>query len=390
MKIDKKPHIEHWIDVKAEKNSKLEDPLAIDGIDHLEIYVGNAKQAVFFFNKAFGLKPLAYRGPENGYREAVSYVVSSGEIMLVLTTPLTMTHHVSSQLLIHGDTVHSISLTVPDCVSFYEEAMRRGATSAAPPIEQRDSNGNIRTAAIKTYGDTIHKIVERDSYKGTFWPGFVPYEEAFPTSTLSAVSTGLQNIDHVVGNVKLGDMNKWVSFYEDVLGFKEMLHFSDEDISTEYSALMSKVMRGGGGKIKFPINEPAEGKRKSQIDEYLQFHNGPGVQHIALRSDDIIKTVSRLKENGVTFLRVPKTYYDEVPARVGKIKEDLQRLAELGILVDRDDDGYLLQIFTKPVQDRPTLFFEVIQREGSQGFGAGNFKALFEAIERDQELRGNL
>jgi 4-hydroxyphenylpyruvate dioxygenase len=285
--------------------------------------------------------------------------------------------------------VRDVSYRVPDCEAIYYEALARGAKSAEAPLQWEDAAGVVKRAAIKTYGDTIHSFVERRNYKGLFWPGFVPYENIAPEVTQPPEGL-LRRVDHVVGNVELGKMDYWVRFYEDILGFSQLKHFSDKDISTEYSALMSKVMWGGSGKIKMPINEPAHGKRKSQIEEYLDFNGGPGVQHIAMQTDDIITTIERLRVSGARFLRVPQTYYDEVPERVGSIKEDLKKISTLGILVDRDEDGYLLQIFTKPLQDRPTLFFEIIQREGSQGFGKGNFKALFEAIEREQELRGNL
>jgi 4-hydroxyphenylpyruvate dioxygenase len=378
-----------WIDISEVPLQKnIDDALGIDAIDHIELYVGNAKQAVFYFSKAFGMSPFAYRGPETGFREAASYALRQGEIVFVLTTPLSSHHPISSRLLVHADTVHSIALRVPDCSAFYKEAMKRGAQSADEPHTLSDPGGELRSAAIRTYGDCVHTIVERESYKGVFWPGFCDYTDIFPKMQIQ--DAGLIAVDHLVGNVELGKMNHWVAYYEKILGFTEMIHFSDKEISTEYSALMSKVMRDGSGKIKFPINEPASGKRKSQIEEYLNFHNGPGVQHIALRTNNIIDSVTRLKTAGVNFLKVPSAYYDQVPERVGAIKEDLKRIAELGILVDRDDDGYLLQVFTKPVQDRPTLFFEIIQREGSLGFGAGNFKALFEALEREQEQRGNL
>ncbi|MBN8549431.1 MAG: 4-hydroxyphenylpyruvate dioxygenase [Deltaproteobacteria bacterium] len=365
------------------------DPLAIDGIDYIELYVANARQAAFFYCQAFGFTPIAYRGPETGFREAASYVVRQKKATFILTSALRAGHPIAQQVMLHGDSVLDVAFTVDSCEQFYLEAVRRGARGVAVPTLYEDEHGPLKHASIAIYGHNVHSIVERKNYKGVFWPGFVPYEDIFPKHTFPG-DVGIVAIDHVVGNVELGAMNTWVKFYQDVLGFKEMLHFSDKDISTEYSALMSKVMRNGTGKVKFPINEPAVGKRKSQIDEYLDFHNGPGVQHVALITGDILKTVSALRNRGVQFLKVPKTYYDEVPKRVGTIKQDLAIIADLGILVDRDDDGYLLQLFTKPVHDRPTLFFEVIQREGSQGFGAGNFKALFEAIEREQAERGNL
>lgn len=365
------------------------DPLAIEGIDYIEIFVANARQAAFFYCQAFGFTPIAYRGPETGFREAASYVLRQKKATFIVTSALRAGHPISQQVMLHGDTVLDVAFTVDNCEQFYLEAVRRGAKGSCIPTVFEDEHGPLKRAAIAVYGDNSHSIIERKSYKGVFWPGFVAYEEIFPRHNFPG-DTGIVAIDHVVANVELGGMEKWVKFYQDVLGFKEMLHFSDKDISTEYSALMSKVMSNGTGKVKFPINEPAQGRRKSQIDEYLEFHNGPGVQHVALITGDILKTVATLRSRGVQFLKVPKTYYDAVPARVGTIKQDLAIIADLGILVDRDDDGYLLQLFTKPVHDRPTLFFEVIQREGSQGFGAGNFKALFEAIEREQAERGNL
>lgn len=377
-----------WLDPKNAA-APSGDPLAIDAVDCLEIYTASAKQTAFYFCQAYGFTPVAYRGPETGYRDSVSYVLKQGEVTFVITAPLRATQLMAADVMIHGITVKNVALRVQDCQAFYYEAMRRGAESAESPTEWSDEHGTVRRAGIRTYGDTIHSIVERKNYKGHFWPGFISYESLFPPQPTGG-SPAICAIDHVVGNVGLGEMNKWVSFYERILGFSEMLHFTDDEISTEYSALMSKVVRDGKGKIKFPINEPAKGKRKSQIDEYLDFHYGPGVQHIALVTEDIITTVSELRKRGVQFLKVPKTYYEDVPTRVGAIKQDLQRIAELGILVDRDEDGYLLQLFTKPVHDRPTLFFEIIQREGSKGFGVGNFKALFEAIERDQAQRGNL
>jgi len=365
------------------------DPLAIDAIDHVELWVGNARQAAHFYQSALGFTPVAYCGPETGCRDSASYVLRQNRITLVLTSPLRITSPMNHALARHGDAVHAIALEVQDCAAFYEAAVARGAVSAEAPVEIVDGAGTVRRAAIQTYGDVLHPIIERGSYSGPFWPGYAPYGEIFPL-TPKTEDLGLIVIDHIVGNVELGRMEHWVNFYERVLGFTEMLHFTDKDISTEYSALMSKVVRSGNGKIKFPINEPAQGRRKSQIDEYLEFNSGPGAQHIAMGTKDIIRTVTELRRRGVSFLGVPKTYYEEVPNRVGTIKEDLAVLAELGILVDRDDDGYLLQIFTRPVQDRPTLFFEIIQREGSLGFGVGNFKALFEAIEREQARRGNL
>lgn len=365
------------------------DPLAIDGFDHIEIYADSARQSAFFLANGFGFEPVAYRGPETGWRESVSIVLQQGEARIQITCPLKATSEIASFVHSHGFSPRDVAFQVPHCEAAYYESIKRGAVSACAPTEIKDDFGVIIHAAIRTYGDTIHSFVERRNYKGVYWPGFVPYSKIFPRAK-KINQAGLAAIDHVVGNVELGKMDEWVGFYERVLGFSQLKHFSDKDISTEYSALMSKVMNGGKGKIKLPINEPAEGKRKSQIEEYLDFHQGPGVQHIAFATNDIISVVQTLRDQGVPFLYVPKTYYEEVPGRVGHIKEDLEKLKELGILIDRDEDGYLLQIFTKPLQDRPTLFFEIIQREGSSGFGKGNFKALFEAIEREQAARGNL
>lgn len=365
------------------------DPLAIDGFHHIEIFTESAKQSAFYLGHAFGFVPVAYRGPETGWSDSVSVIVKQGEVFLQLTCPLRSSSPIAAHVHKHGFSAKDIAFKVPNCEAAFYEAIKRGAKSVSPPTEWKDPHGAIVRASIQTYGDTIHSFVERVSYDGPFLPSFAPYSQIFPRSEVIEES-GILVIDHVVGNVELGKMNEWVEFYEKILGFSQLTHFSDKDISTEYSALMSKVMNGGDGKIKLPINEPAEGKRKSQIEEYLEFNDGPGVQHIAFRTNDIISVVSKLRQRGVRFLFVPKTYYDEIPSRVGTIKEDLGKIKELGVLVDRDEDGYLLQIFTKNLQDRPTLFFEIIQREGSQGFGIGNFKALFEAIERDQAERGNL
>ncbi len=364
------------------------DPLAIEAVDHIEIICGNARQSVLFYAYSLGFTPVAYRGPETGYQDAVSYVLEQENIRFVLTSPVRPGHWMNTFLARHGDSVRVVALRVRNCEAFYEETMKRGARSAEPPAMWEDESGQLMRAGICTYGEVVHAIIERKNYKGNFFPGFVPYTKFFPPME-HGPGVGLKAIDHVVGNVELGMMNEWVSFYEKILGFRQLQHFSDKEISTEYSALMSKVMTDGK-KIKFPFNEPAEGRRKSQIQEYLEFHDGPGVQHIAMITDDIIRTVGELRRRGVPFLYVPETYYQDLPERVGAIKEDLRRISELGVLVDRDEDGYLLQLFTKPVQDRPTLFFEIIQRRGSQGFGVGNFKALFEAIEREQALRGNL
>ncbi len=361
------------------------DAFPINGTDYIEFWCGNAKQSAHFYRAAFGMRLVGYRGPETGVRDRASYLLQQDRLRFVLTSALGPEGEIAEHVHRHGDGVRDMAFWVDDARAAYATAMERGATSAGEPRVLTDEHGEVVIAAIRTYGDTIHSIVERRNYRGPFLPGFVaalsPYE---PTAT------GLKYVDHCVGNVELGKMNEWVSFYERVLGFVNILTFDDKQISTEYSALMSKVMSNGNGRIKFPINEPAAGKRKSQIDEYLDFYRGPGVQHIAIATDDIVATVRDLKSRGVEFLRIPTTYYDTVLDRVGTIDEDLAPLAELGILIDRDDEGYLLQIFTKPVQDRPTVFYEIIQRKGAKSFGAGNFKALFVALEREQELRGNL
>jgi len=361
------------------------DTFPINGTDYIEFWVGNARQAALYYRAAFGFELVGYRGPETGVRDRASYLLQQDKVRFVLTTAIKSTGHIAEHVAKHGDGVRDIALWVDDARTAFAAAVERGAKPAMQPTVMKDDNGEIVIAAIHTYGDTIHSIVERKNYNGLFMPGFVKAESPFKPA-----STGLKYVDHCVGNVELGKMNSWVKFYEDVLGFTNILTFDDKTINTEYSALMSKVMSNGNGRIKFPINEPAEGKKKSQIDEYLEFYDGPGVQHIAIATDDIIKTVRDLKSRGVEFLKVPATYYESVPARVGKIDEDLAPLQELGILVDRDDEGYLLQIFTRPVEDRPTVFYEIIQRKGAKSFGAGNFKALFEAIEREQALRGNL
>ena len=362
------------------------DFLPLQGVDHIEFYVGNAKQAAYFYRRAFGMALTAYRGPETGTRDQVSYVVEQKQIRFVLTTPLEPHSVMAGHLLRHGDGVKSIALTVDDASAAFRETTHRGGLGVAPPAIIQDDHGKVRLASIATYGDTIHTFVERKNYRGPFLPGFV---EA-PRPDRIAEPTGLLHIDHMVGNVGLGEMNKWVEFYERVMGFSLYQTFDDHDISTEYSSLMSKVVSNGSGWIKFPINEPATGRKKSQIDEYLEAYRGPGVQHIALATADIVSTVSQLSQRGIEFLKVPKAYYDELPRRVGPIQEPVAQLADLGILVDRDEDGYMLQIFTQPVEDRPTLFFEIIERKGSRGFGKGNFKALFESIEREQARRGNL
>jgi 4-hydroxyphenylpyruvate dioxygenase len=362
-----------------------EDFMPLHGIDHVELWVGNAAQAAYFYREAFGFRQVAYAGLETGVRDRVSFVLQQGRIRLVLTGALTPGHEIAQHHARHGDGVKVIALGVPDAGYAYRTAVERGAQGIIEPHEISDDTGAVKLATIAAYGDTLHTFVERSGYEGAFLPGFVP-EQVAP----HAGDVGLLAIDHIVGNVELGQMETWVKFYEDVFGMTEMLHFSDEDISTEYSALMSKVVTSGNGRIKFPINEPAEGKRKSQIDEYLEFYGGPGAQHVAVATRDIVKTVGLLRDRGVEFLNTPESYYDDVPERIGEIEEDLEDLRKLGILVDRDDEGYLLQIFTTPVGDRPTMFFEVIERHGARGFGEGNFKALFEAIEREQERRGNL
>ncbi|MGZ3663561.1 MAG: 4-hydroxyphenylpyruvate dioxygenase [Ktedonobacterales bacterium] len=363
------------------------DFMPIKNWDHIEFYVGNAKQAAHYYATTFGFQPVAYAGLETGVRDRASYVLQQGKIRIVLTSALDPESAIAQFAWKHGDGAKDIALEVPNAEQAYNEALKRGAKNAMEPTVAEDKNGRVKRAAIYTYGDTIHSFIERQDYSGPFLPGYRAIEASAEQRERDA---GLRAIDHVVGNVELGKMNEWVKFYEDVMGFSQIIHFTDEAISTEYSALMSKVMQGGNGKIKFPINEPAVGKKKSQIDEYLEYYKGPGVQHIALLTGDIIETVRKLKAQGVEFIAGISTYYDELEARVGKIDEPIEELAKLGILVDRDDDGYLLQIFTRNVQDRPTVFFEVIQRKGARGFGEGNFKALFEAIEREQELRGNL
>jgi 4-hydroxyphenylpyruvate dioxygenase len=362
-----------------------EDLLQLNGTDFIEFYVGNARQASYFYRTAMGFRLVAYAGPETGRRDCASYVVQQGKVRFVFTTPLRPDNEVAEHIRLHGDGVRDIALWVDDARLAWKETTRRGARSVQEPIERADKHGRVRTASIAIYGDTIHTFVERGHYNGPFFPGFA----AEPADTISQ-PTGLKHIDHMVGNVGWHAMDEWVDFYARVMGFQLYQHFDDKDISTEYSALMSKVMSNGYGYVKFPINEPAEGRRKSQIEEYLEFYQGPGVQHIALATDDILETVSKMQAQGVEFLTVPHTYYTELAARIGHIDEPIEELERLGILADRDDEGYMLQIFTRPVEDRPTLFYEIIQRKGSRSFGKGNFKALFEAIEREQALRGNL
>jgi 4-hydroxyphenylpyruvate dioxygenase len=361
------------------------DFLPLNGTDYVEFYVGNARQAAYFYRLAFGMSLVAYSGPETGVRDRASYVLQQGKIRLVMTTPLRPDGEIAQHVHRHGDGVHDIALWVDDATRAWKETTKRGARSVQEPRELKDNHGMVKLASIAAYGDTIHTFVERAGYSGPFLPGFRPEPE-----DKLARPTGLLYIDHMVGNVGWNEMNRWVDFYSHVMGFSLYQHFDDKDISTEYSALMSMVMANGNGRVKFPINEPAEGRRKSQIEEYLEFYHGPGVQHIAMATNDILATVSKLQEQGVSFLRVPHTYYSELESRVGKIDEPVQELERLGILVDRDDEGYMLQIFTRPVEDRPTLFYEIIQRKGSRSFGKGNFKALFEAIEREQAERGNL
>jgi len=365
--------------------SQADDFLPLNGTDYIELYVGNAKQAAHFYKSAFGFQSFAYSGLETGNKETTSYVVTQDKIKIILTSPMTKGGPINEHLEKHGDGVKVVALWVDDATYSYNETVKRGAKPFMEPTKSTDEHGEVIKSGIHTYGETIHMFVERRNYNGTFLPGFKVWK-----SDYNPEPTGLKFIDHMVGNVGWGEMNKWVDFYANVMGFAQLMSFDDKDISTEYTALMSKVMTNGNGRIKFPINEPAEGKRKSQVEEYLDFYNGPGVQHIAVNTDNIIETVTKLKANGVEFLIVPDNYYDTVLDRVGEIDEDLAPLKELGILIDRDDEGYLLQLFTKPVADRPTLFFEIIQRKGAQSFGKGNFKALFEAIEREQENRGTL
>ncbi len=368
----------------ARRPAAGDDFMPLHGVDHVELYVGNALQAAYFYTRAMGFREVAYAGMETGTRDRASRVVQQGRIRLVLTGALHSSSDIAAHHHQHGDGVKVIALSVPDVDRAYHEATVRGAQGLVAPHSTSDEDGTARLATIRTYGDTVHTFVGRTDYRGAFLPGY----QAVGNTTEDAGM--LLTIDHVVGNVELGHMDAWVTFYEDVFGMRELIHFSDEDISTEYSALMSKVVSDGRGVVKFPLNEPAEGKRKSQIDEYLEFYEGAGAQHIAVATRDIVGTVAELRRRGVEFLTIPDAYYDEVPSRVPEVVEPLADLREQGILVDRDDEGYLLQIFTKPVGDRPTVFFEVIERHGARGFGDGNFKALFEAIEREQERRGNL
>ena len=364
---------------------EAEDFLPILGTDFVELYVGNAKQAAYYYQHAWGFQPVAYSGLETGRKDSVSYVLQQGKIRIVLTSPLEPSGEINAHIDKHGDGVKFVALWVDDAKKSYEETTKRGAKSYVEPYELEDEYGKVVISGIHTYGETVHLFIERGDYKGPFIPGYRTY-----APLAKSEETGLKYIDHMVGNVGWNEMNKWCEFYAKMMGFAQMVSFDDNDISTDYTALMSKVMSNGNGRIKFPINEPAEGKKKSQIEEYIDFYNGAGVQHIALATDNIIETVTALRNRGVEFLYVPETYYDDLLDRVGDIDEELAPLKELGVLVDRDDEGYLLQIFTKPVLDRPTMFFEIIQRKGAQSFGKGNFKALFEAIEREQDLRGTL
>jgi 4-hydroxyphenylpyruvate dioxygenase len=365
--------------------AEAQDFLPLNGTDYVELYVGNAKQAAHFYKTAFGFQSLAYAGLETGVKDRVSYVLVQDKIRLVLTTPLNTESEINKHIVKHGDGVKVVALWVDDATAAWRETTSRGAKSFMEPVREEDTDGYVVRSGIYTYGETVHLFVERKQYNGVFLPGFRAWKSGYKPTDV-----GLKFIDHMVGNVGWNEMNVWSEFYRKVMGFAQLVSFDDKDISTEFTALMSKVMTNGNGRIKFPINEPAQGKKKSQVEEYLDFYNGPGVQHIAVATNNIIETVTALKNRGVEFLEVPKSYYDNLLERVGEIDEDLTPIRDLGILVDRDDEGYLLQIFTKPVADRPTLFFEIIQRKGAKSFGKGNFKALFEAIEREQENRGTL
>ena len=373
--------------IEAAKSSETQliDFLPLQGTDYIEFYVGNAKQAAHFYKTAFGFQSLAYAGPETGVKDRASYVIRQNKLTFVLTTSLREENAIAEHISKHGDGVKVLALKVDDATSAWEETTNRGGKSYLEPTTLKDENGEVVISGIHIYGETVHLFIERKNYKGIFMPGFREWKSSY-----NPTPTGLLYVDHCVGNVGWNRMNTWVKFYEDVMGFRNILSFDDKDISTEYSALMSKVMSNGNGFVKFPINEPAEGKKKSQIEEYLDFYNGEGCQHVAIATNNIIETVTVLQERGIEFLKVPPSYYVDVLDRVGHIDEDLMPLSNLGILIDRDDEGYLLQIFSKPLQDRPTLFFEIIQRKGAKSFGKGNFKALFEAIEREQAKRGNL
>lgn len=367
----------------ARDTRKRENPLKLKRIHHVEFWAGNAKQSSYFYRKAFGFSQLAYSGLETGNREMASYVLAQGKIRFVISSPLNARHPAGEHIRKHGDGVHDIALQVEDADFAFEEAVRRGAKPVVEPHDIHDEHGSVRRAAIHTYGETIHSLISYKDYQGAFLPGF-------ETAEIPGESAGLLLVDHIVGNVELGKMNEWAEWYSKVMGFSRYITFDDKDISTEYSALMSIVMSDDNRVVKFPINEPAPGRKKSQIDEYLDWYHGPGVQHVALLCGDIVETVTKLKANGVEFLSVPDSYYGELPSRVGEIEEPMDKIRELNVLVDRDEEGYLLQLFTKPVEDRPTVFFEIIQRKGSRGFGKGNFKALFESIEAEQAKRGNL
>jgi 4-hydroxyphenylpyruvate dioxygenase len=374
------------ITTKEVKAQEAVDFLPLQGTDHVEFYVGNARQAAHFYMNAMGFQPLAYAGPETGMKDRASYALYQNKLIFVLTTAIRPGHEIARHVYQHGDGVKALALKVEDATDAWEQTTKRGGKSYMEPQRLNDDKGEVVVSGIHTYGDTVHLFVERKNYTGPFMPGYRKWEpEVYQSAT-----AGLLYVDHCVGNVGWNQMNKWVKFYEDVMGFRNILSFDDKDISTEYSALMSKVMSNGNGYVKFPINEPAKGKKKSQVEEYLEFYNGEGVQHIALATNDIVATVTQLKKRGVEFLQVPVTYYDDLSERIGKIDEETDALKPLGILADRDDEGYLLQLFSKPLQDRPTLFFEIIQRKGAKSFGKGNFKALFEAIEREQAARGNL
>lgn len=367
------------------ENLEAEDFLPLLGTDYVELYVGNAKQAAHYYMSAWGFQPLAYAGLETGLKDRASYVIEQGKIRLVLTSPLNSGGDINRHIDAHGDGVKTVALWVDDATKSYKETTSRGAKSYFEPRKEEDKNGEVVFSGIHTYGETVHVFVERSNYNGIFLPGYKAWNPHYKPTDV-----GLKFIDHMVGNVGWNEMNKWCEFYAKVMGFAQLVSFDDKDISTEYTALMSKVMSNGNGRIKFPINEPAEGRKKSQIEEYIDFYNGAGVQHMALATDNIIETVTALRDRGVEFLTVPGSYYEDVLDRVGEIDEDLAPLRDLGILIDRDDEGYLLQIFTKPILDRPTMFIEIIQRKGAKSFGKGNFKALFEAIEREQESRGTL
>jgi len=370
---------------RKERRAEGEDFFPIQRLDYVEFYVGNARQAVHYYQSGFGFNLIGYLGPETGVRDRASYLLEQGQIRFIFTSPLFPEGPIAEHVYKHGDGVRDIAFQVPDAISAHQAATERGAVSEIEPTTVRDENGSFTRAAIRAYGDTIHSIIQRSDYHPHFLPGFRPVHDTFVVKP-----TGIKAVDHMVANVELGKMDEWVNFYANTLGFQNTIHFDDKTITTEYSALMSKVMENGNGRVKFPINEPAAGRKKSQIQEYLDYYLGPGVQHIALATADIVATVREMESRGVEFMPTPHSYYEALPERIGPIKEDYDTLEQLSILADRDDEGYLLQIFTRPVEDRPTLFYEIIERHGARGFGAGNFKALFEAIEREQEARGNL